>query len=97
MLCHLCHVLLCQLTDLVGVIDPGDWQGTPGGGGGGGGGGHSHQLPYGGVPLYWVDFEGVIWVRTASGARNYEIFPKIGYVFGVRTASGARDCEISLK
>ena len=29
----------------------------PGGGGGGGGGGHSHQLPYGGVPLYRVDFE----------------------------------------
>ena len=24
---------------------------------GGGGGGHSHQLPYGGVPLYRVDFE----------------------------------------
>ena len=28
-----------------------------GGGGGGGGGGHSHQLSYGGVPLYRVDFE----------------------------------------
>ena len=26
-------------------------------GGGGGGGGHSHQLSYGGVPLYRVDFE----------------------------------------
>ena len=62
----------------------------------------SHQLPYGGVPLYRVDFEsqvslkqGVIssnfpeiWyyfgIRAASGARDYEIFPKIGYVFGAR-------------
>ena len=36
-------------------------------------------------------------VRTASGARFYEIFPKIGYVFGVRTTSSVRDSEISLK
>ena len=39
----------------------------------------------------------VFGVRTASGARDYEIFPKIGYVFGVRPASGAWDCGISLK
>ena len=34
-----------------------------GGGGGGGGGGHSHQLPYGGVPLYRVDFERPVSLR----------------------------------
>ena len=36
-----------------------------------GGGGHSHQLPYGGVPLYRVDFESVILSN----------FPKIGCDF----------------
>ena len=36
-------------------------------------------------------------VQTTSGAWDYEIFPKIGNVFGDRTASGARNCEISLK
>ena len=62
----------------------------------------------GGTPTncHTVDFERlsnfpkigyVFGVRTASGARDYEIFPKIGYVFGDRTASGAQDCGISLK
>ena len=42
------------------------------GGGGGGGGGHSHQLPYGGVPLYRVDFERPVSLKIGC---NFVEFP----------------------
>ena len=59
----------------------------------GGGGMHSHQLPYGGVPLYRVDFERPVSLKYGVISSN---FPKIGYDVKVWTASGARDYEIFL-
>ena len=43
-----------------------------------GGGGHTHQLPYGGVPLFRVDFEKPVSLKEGVILSN---FPKIGCDF----------------
>ena len=53
--------------------------------------GHSHQLLYGSVPLYKVDFEKPVSLKLGVMPSN---FPKIGYYFGVGTTSGAQDYEL---